>query len=210
MAVPARSSALEAKPPVAFQAKPEVKPITPPLGLPPGSVRALLVVMLTLTLWYLVILERIVPDFLTDTAFLAILFYFGERSVNEGMGTAKRQPLYMPRGVVRGLIVGGFFLVYGYQWLLGRLIPPILTSIVDILAGYSVGVAVSLAARASARNARPGVLATFGHARALLTLVGVAFICTIAVTGQDALVPPTFITVLDLLVAFYFGSRAVH
>jgi len=209
VAVPPKSPLIDIRPPVAYAGQSDDRHVTPPLGLPAGSVRALLVVMLTLTLWYLVLLEKVVPDYLADTAFLAIAFYFGERSTREGIGTAKRQPLYMPRGVVRGAIVGGFFTVYVYQWISGHQIPPVVTSIVDILAGYAVGVAVSLAVRASTRKARSGALAAFGHARALLTLAGVAFLCSISVTGQDAMVPPVYLTVLDLLVAFYFGSRSV-
>ncbi len=210
MASPPKSSSIDIKPPVAYTGQADERSVTPPLGLPPGSVRALLVVMLVLTLWYLVIVQRVVPDYLADTAFLAIVFYFGERSTREGTGTAKRQPLYMPRGVVRGAIAGGFFSVYAYLWASGRQIPPAVTSIVDILAGYTVGVVVSLAVRASTKNTRPGALAAFGHAKALLTLLGVASLCAIAITGQDAMVPPVYITLMDLLVAFYFGSRAVQ
>ena len=210
MAAPAISPGSAMKQSIEHGTKPTEKPVTPPLGLPPGSVRALLMIMLTMTVWYLVVLERIVPEYLADTAFLAIVFYFGERSVSEGTSTTRRQPLFMPRGVVRGAVVVGFFIIYAYQWLSGRQIPPFLTSIVDILAGYTAGVAVSLAIRASSRNAKPGILSAFGHARALFTLLGVGILCAIAITGRDAMVPPVFLTILDLMVAFYFGSRAVH
>ena len=165
--------------------------------------------MLTVTVWYLVFVERLVPDYLADTAFLAIVFYFGARSTEEGTGAAPRQPLYLPRGFVRGLIVAGTLGIYAYIWFLGRQIPEILRTIVDLFVGYVIGVAVSATVRATSRRARPGALAAFGHARALLCLAGVGLLCLAAVTEQHAAVPAVYITVLHMLVAFYFGSRAV-
>jgi len=185
---------------------------TPPLGMPAGSVRAILALMLSLVVWYLVYQGRALPVYLADTAFLGIAFYFGARTSDEEKASEKprRQPLFLPRGFVRGLIVGGFLGLYGLLWWQGRPADPVVTAIFELLAGYAVGVGVSVTVRATSKRARPTALAAFGHARAMLTLVGVGFLCVAAVTGQDAVVPPVLLTALQFLVAFYFGSRSVR
>lgn len=189
-----------------------MREVTPPLGLPLGSVRALLALILTATLWYLILRERLVPVYLADTAFLAVTFYFGARTSDEEKRSEapRRQPLFLPKGFVRGLIVAGTFGVYGYLWYSGRGIPDALRVIFELFIGYTAGVVVSGVVRAGARAAQPGALAAFGHARATLCLVGVSFLCIAAVFGADAVVPPIYLTVLQFLVSFYFGSRSVR
>jgi len=185
---------------------------TPPLGLPAGSVRALLALILSATLWYLIAKDRLVPDYLADTAFLAVAFYFGARTSDEEAKSERprRQPLFLPRGIVRGVIALGFFGVYGLLWYQQRAIPDYITAIAELLLGYVVGVAVSVAINSSAKRSSPGMRSAFGHARALLCLVGVSFLSLAAVLGFNDAVPPIYITALQFLVSFYFGSRAVR
>src|SRR3990172_3157799 len=54
--------------------------LRPPLGLPTGSVRAVLALILCATMWYLVYLGEAVPGLLASAVLLVVAFYFGVRS----------------------------------------------------------------------------------------------------------------------------------
>jgi hypothetical protein len=79
-----------------------------PLGLPAGSVRALMVIMTMGTIWVLLLIRKPVPIFLYYLLFLTTGVYFAARG-----STATRAggpaPLYLPRGSIRLLLVAAFF-----------------------------------------------------------------------------------------------------
>jgi len=80
-------------------AKPSVPPVQtplkPPLGLPAGSVRATLAIILSGSLWYVILRGGDPPQILVDSALLVVAFYFGVRS------TAPVVPAARPVSVVR-------------------------------------------------------------------------------------------------------------
>jgi hypothetical protein len=90
-----------------------------PLGLPAGSVRALLILMVMGTIWTLLLMpaERnvTVPIYLYYLLFLTTGAYFASRSrPSDGVtGAHEPPPLYLPRGSVRTLIILGFAVVLG-------------------------------------------------------------------------------------------------
>jgi hypothetical protein len=83
------------------------------LGLPAGSIRALLAVMVFATVWGLLLINpsREVPDYLSDLMFVIMGHYFASRkrgTVAEGLGEEPGPPpLFLPRGSVRLLLVAG-------------------------------------------------------------------------------------------------------
>jgi hypothetical protein len=92
-----------------------------PLGLPQGSVRALLTFMVLGTVWALLLMPAEkgkvveVPLYLTYLMFLVIGSYFGSRSsVPKTKGQRESPPLYLPRGTIRLFIILGFLGVCGY------------------------------------------------------------------------------------------------
>jgi hypothetical protein len=90
-----------------------------PLGLPAGSVRALLTFMVLGTVWTLLLMPPEkgvkVPLYLTYLMFLVIGSYFGARSAApKGKGVQESSPLYLPRGSIRFLIILGFLGVCAY------------------------------------------------------------------------------------------------
>jgi len=99
--------------PVAISAPPMPRGNRHPLGLPPGSVRALLILMVMGTIWVLLLMPRVVhvPLYLWYLLFLCTGTYFAGRSQTRDKGPA---PLYLPRGTIRILIVVGFFGIIGY------------------------------------------------------------------------------------------------
>jgi hypothetical protein len=99
--------------PVTFAPPPISRADRHPLGLPPGSVRALLILMVMGTIWVLLLMPRVVhvPLYLWYLLFLTTGAYFAGRSSTRDNGPA---PLYLPRGSIRILIVVGFFGIIGY------------------------------------------------------------------------------------------------
>ena len=108
---------------------PVASPTPPPhwrkvhaLGLPGGSVRALLAVAVCGAIWVWLWLrpEREVPRYLQDLMFIIMGHYFAARA-RSGAGPAGAAsaeevgppPLFLPRGTIRLLLVAGFLAVAG-------------------------------------------------------------------------------------------------
>lgn len=94
-----------------------------PLGLPAGSVRALLTFMILGTIWALLLIPAEkgeaakVPLYLSYLMFLVIGSYFGARgSAPNVKGQRESPPLYLPRGTIRFLIIFGFLGAFGYAF----------------------------------------------------------------------------------------------
>lgn len=94
-----------------------------PLGLPPGSVRAILALQVVVTFWLLLLVpeERRVqiPLYLYFLVALVMIFF-----VSHGKSIARKadstpSPLWLPGGSVRFIVVGGTLVVLGYLTYLG-------------------------------------------------------------------------------------------
>ena len=83
------------------------------LGLPQGSIRALLAVAVFATIWTLLAKQpdRDIPDYLRDLMFIIMGHYFAARSRSGGGEPAGPGPLFLPRGTVRLILFGGFVAV---------------------------------------------------------------------------------------------------
>src|SRR5262245_59608746 len=86
-----------------------------PLGLPPGSVRALLALMVLGNIWARLLLPEQtaigLPQYLYYLMFLILGSYFAARSQK---APGERPPLYLPRGSIRLIIVAGFAAVLAW------------------------------------------------------------------------------------------------
>jgi hypothetical protein len=91
-----------------------------PLGLPPGSVRAVLSLMITIQFWVLLVLPdsaRVpVPINLYLLMSLVVMFF-----LSHGKSIAERSdpvpsPLYLPGGTVRFIIIAGTIALVAYLW----------------------------------------------------------------------------------------------
>lgn len=153
---------------------------TPPLSLPVGSVRALITLAVLATVWAQLLRRREVGREPQDTLLLVLGYYSGARATGAGARadalpvvaareTPPRDPLFLPRGVIRLLIVLGSGAVAWRLHERGSLLvspPPLLVLVGMFLAG----------ALAKGLLPWPGGLVTgrvrdgLGHALALVTL----------------------------------------
>lgn len=84
-----------------------------PLGLPAGSVRAILAFMVLGLIWILLFLQKEVPLYLQYLMFMILGHYFAIRQKPVAApDAAEPSPLYLPRGVIRAFIFLGFVGVF--------------------------------------------------------------------------------------------------
>jgi len=83
------------------------------LGLPGGSVRALLAVMIFAGIWVWLCVrpQQEVPPYLEDLMFIILGHYFASRAAADTGPEPGPPPLYLPRGTIRLVLVGGFCVV---------------------------------------------------------------------------------------------------
>ncbi len=94
---------------------PETEPAPPSwrglhaFGLPAGSIRAVLALAIFGTTWALLLrkAEVEVPSYLRDLLLIILGHYFAARNRPEPQDVAGPAPLFLPRGTIRILLVGG-------------------------------------------------------------------------------------------------------
>ena len=118
------------------------------LGLPAGSVRALLAVLIFVTTWGLLVVRpnQEVPDYLRDLLFIIMGHYFVARRKSGPAEEPGPPPLYLPRGSVRLLLVAGSAAVAVLLFRQGRLTalddnPGVVTLL--LVGGFLAGVALN-------------------------------------------------------------------
>src|SRR5207253_2180261 len=92
-----------------------------PLGLPAGSVRALLTFIVLGLIWALMYQHDDIPPYLFYLMFLIIGSFFAAHGHTISVpGSGAAAPLHMPRGSLRALIILGFAAILGYRYYLNH------------------------------------------------------------------------------------------
>jgi hypothetical protein len=122
------------------------------LGLPAGSIRALLAVLVFATVWGMLLVRpsQEVPDYLGDLLFVIMGHYFAARRSGGGAREPGEEsgppPLYLPRGSVRMALVAGTAAVAAVLYRRGVLTRvdrnPGVTTLV-LVCGFLVGVVLN-------------------------------------------------------------------
>ena len=120
------------------------------LGLPEGSIRAVLALAIFATIWILLARQpgEVVPDYLRDLLFIVMGHYFAARRSPTVMATAPKgpAPLFLPRGSIRLVIFAGFAAVGVLLYRQGHLLDPahnpgVVTLM--LVAGFLLGVTLA-------------------------------------------------------------------
>jgi hypothetical protein len=118
------------------------------LGLPAGSVRALLAVLIFATTWGLLVFKpnQEVPDYLRDLLFIIMGHYFAVRRRSGPAEEPGPPPLYLPRGSIRLLLIVGSIAVAALLFRRGQLTaidnnPGAVTLL--LIGGFLLGVALN-------------------------------------------------------------------
>ncbi|WP_422931209.1 hypothetical protein [Singulisphaera sp. PoT] len=197
-------------------------------GLPAGSIRAVMAILIFATLWAHLLLrpDLEVPDSLRDLLFIILGHYFAVRSRTEPGEAPGPPPLYLPKGTVRLLIMGGFVAVAFALFRQGRIASPGKNpGVVTLLLVFGFLLGVVLQKFASWWNGRGKVLPRwFEDTRALISLLATVFLAVLICDQLRPFLPATFAEiqrqahfeigrygpehVLAAIVGFYFGSRS--
>jgi hypothetical protein len=188
----------------------------PVLGLPTGSVRALLALLVVGRVLRETLAGRPIGVLLSEALLIILAHYFASRRLldlpeatwrrleAEGVLEAEPSPLWLPRYSVRLLIVAGFAVTALILWWQGRLLEPGAFANIGLFAAYLAGV---LYRWVMLRRARPlgRWSALWPHLKAVLALGACAVLLVYPAGG----VPGAGLVekVLLAVVLFYFGAR---
>ena len=182
-----------------------------PLALPKGSVRALIILTLSPACWFMILLERDVPDYLLNLILIALGYYFARRNLFSqfspsvaALAEGEDHPLNLPEGWVRGTIILGFTVCAGYLIWLGTLDTLAFAEFYVIFAGMVIGF---ILLRATADHKDEAWYHTMGHLKASLAIILTFVLFFYLVSEEYQNVDQTVIRVMIATIGFYFGSR---
>ncbi len=153
------------------------------------------------------------PTVLVNSVVVVLAFYFGSRgpaSPAAAPGTTASAALRRPR-VVRTLLLLGFGGLAAWLVWSRTQLPPELIQVLEVLAGYVLGLTLSWAFHRKAHESmtRHRVATVFRDLSAVgaLALTGVA--CYSFVTGALGTLSSDVEQALSLVITYYFGSRVI-
>jgi hypothetical protein len=183
-------------------------PRRPPLGLPGGSVRALLTLLIVAVVVVQTARGQEVELLWTETLMIALAHYFTSRRLLNlspdlirqltaaGQLEAESQPLHLPRHSIRALILLAFVGLAVYLFQHGRLGQPQAVSLLCVVGAYSLGIL-------SRAKTGPG----WEDLKAGVVLAVMFFAASVYLLGRPDLMPAALRSLTLALALFYFGSR---
>ncbi len=181
-----------------------------PLFLPRGSIRALVTLGMSYTVWRLAQRGLHVPQNILTLVLTMTGYYFAMRRAGAAApartldaGAQTPQPLFLPPGLIRNVLVGGFALTAYLLWRQGRLVQPAFLEFFSIFAGLVTGYLFN---KALSKQSSPRTLTAVGHAKGLAVLAA-AFWLSALLLGSPQAANPLLLLALPGVISFYFGSR---
>jgi hypothetical protein len=198
------------------------------LGLPAGSIRALLALLVTGMISLLIALPphdpvRKIPPYLFYLLFIVVTHFFAAHGHSIRHVRGSPSPLYLPRGLVRLLILVGlagsvtFAMIRDQPAFLAEMEatmqeltkPPYLLLPVYVLGGFFLGVIVrTLVGRDNPSPAIQDIEAWFALIAILLMCIAAFIKFVIETSLWEPLSWPEFEAIVAAVVAFYFGERS--
>lgn len=195
----------------------------PPLGMPTGSVRALLVLMVVAVvivklarndafdreqdlLWFVALLISLTHYF-ASRRFVALSSNVRRQLEEDGIIERERNPLFLPRNSIRVIVVAAFSWLAYYLYTNHRLNDHHAASLLGMMAAFLLGVLVrAIGTWWNRRRIRTS--GTWGDLKALAVLLLVTLVAVPEFLGGESRgFPPEFHRVALGFMLFYFGSR---
>ncbi len=192
----------------------------PPLGMPTGSVRALLTLIVVAVVVVNLAAGRDDLDVIwVETLLMALAHYFTSRRFvdlpretrlrleQEGILEDERHPLFLPKHSIRLLLMGSFIGLASYLYQQNRIWEPRAITLLGMVFAYLLGTMLRSVTRWWARWRRTPPSRFWGDAKALVVLgtVGVVAVCEF--TGMRNVLDDRIHKVAMGMLLFYFGSR---
>ena len=176
-----------------------------PLGLPQGSVRALVTLILCGTICFLMISAAPLPPTLELVLAIVMGYYFGHRSKADR--DAEHHPLYLPFGAIRCLILAAFIVTAIITASEDRLLDPPVVDVMALVLGLFLGALVKYILQ-KLEGERFGDLSAFiGNIKGVLVILAAVTIAVLIISDQYSSIDLKWRISLVTFVAFYFGVR---
>jgi hypothetical protein len=179
-----------------------------PLGLPSGSIRALLTFLIVAVVIAQIVQGQQMDLLWTETLMIALAHYFTSRRLislspevigrltTEGHLHPESRPLYLPRHSIRAILILAFVGLAIYLYQHDRLMDSQALSVLGVVFAYFLGVV------ARVKNV-PG----WEDVKAIVVLTVLVIAAVPYFVNRPDLVPPLMRNITLGLVLFYFGSR---
>jgi hypothetical protein len=192
------------------------------LGLPAGSIRALLGLSVLGLLWVLALKDpqKLPPEFvyLMFLMLMILTHYFTAHGKTQGKAVSSRHALGLPRGSIRLLLMGGFIGLVAFLWKNTAKFDPLegdklFQLIALLLAGFFVGYLLSGVFRTSSGEL-PSWLQDVQAWLALLAVIGLVVLVLVYAVINPSLAEEQSLNVerieagLAALIGLYFGARS--
>lgn len=185
------------------------------LGLPHGSVRALLALLITAGIWAWLYKrpDMEVPSYLRDLMFIIMGHYFASRHAPSSNEVGGPPPLWLPAGSVRTILVGGFLFIGAFLFWQHRIITAghLNNAAVTLIlvVGFMLGVFLQKITPKHMPRYVEDTRAIVSLAAGVLLLLMVFGIIAAPNNRLEAILTRIKIEdILAALVGFYFGSRS--
>lgn len=195
----------------------------PPLGMPTGSVRALLALMVVAVvvtklargdefnnehdlLWVLTLVVSLTHYF-TSRRFVPLSPEVRGQLEDEGVIERERHPLFLPRNSIRVIIIGAFSWLAYYLYINNRIHEHHAASLLGMMAAFLFGTAVRTVDNWWHRKQVRTSAGTFGDLKALVVLAAVLVVAIPEFMNHQEVFPAEFHRVSLGMMLFYFGSR---
>lgn len=189
----------------------ETVAVQEPLHLPRGSVRAIATLGTAGCCWVLILTGRPVPGYLLSLLLTIIGYYFGFRQKIKSAqsrildaSARPQEPLNLPGGSIRLLLVLGFAVCGVVLWTRGQMVDPVYLEFFMVLAGLVAGY---FFARLFTGAMGPALGNLVNHAKGFGVVVATVGLAVVLLTGHYAGRPHLGL-VLACVISFYFGSRS--
>jgi hypothetical protein len=191
------------------------------LGLPPGSVRALLTLMtvgfivaqtvrgIQVSLLWFESLMIVLAHYFAHRRFVAFSPAVREKLRAENLIEDEPNPLYLPRHTLRTVIVLSFMGLAVYLAWQGRLRDPVAAPVLFSLGSYFLGIGCGVLVAWWYRDKPQSSSGWFETTKAIVTLAAVAGVIVIQLAGWQHAIPygEKLEAIPLALMLFYFGSR---
>ncbi len=187
----------------------DVAAVQPPLGLPRGSIRALVTLAVAASCWVLMIGDQPVPHYLLNLLLAIVGYYFGFRQKTAAANPATEayvrapEPLHLPGGSIRTILILGFVISALAVGLHGRMIDLAHLEFFLLLAGLVAGYFFSRMFRA----ADAGTCSRVNHLKGLAAVMAAGWLA-VGLWSGAYLKQPHLGLIPACIITFYFGSRS--
>lgn len=191
-----------------------------PLGLPAGSVRALLTLLIVAVVVVQTLRGQEVAILWVEALMIALAHYFTSRRFielrpdvlrrleDEGHLAAEANPLYLPRHSIRFMILAAFIGTGVYLHQQGRLWEPQAVGILGTVAAYFLGIVLGELRRWCWKgHPAAGQAGWWDDLKAAVVILALGATAALHLADQAPMLPAVAQNIALALALFYFGSR---